>query len=345
MSSIALIDEAGVTRFEGNIYPPPTGQGPTGATGPKGATGPVGPTGPTGSTGPTGPTGATAATGATGPTGPTGANGSNGAPGSPGTVWRSGVGAPSNGLGIDGDYYLDTATGYVYLKSAGMYGIVGNIKGPTGANGMTGSQGPAGPTGPTGPTGAGATGPTGPTGPTGAFGGPAVVTSLPGSPADGDEVYYVADATNRVLWHLRYNSGGGTYKWEAVADVPLTAFVDTDQDTSSNSYTDLATAGPDITVPLAGVYRIEHGCRAYANAGGGNICFGFQSFTYSGSAAADADACVHKDDNVRVSSVSALRQITITSASQLVRCKYKSDTSQDEHFSNRWLKIAPLQVG
>lgn len=112
-------------------------QGPTGPTGATGATGPQGPTGLTGATGATGPQGATGLTGATGSTGPTGATGS---PGADGTVWRDGSGVPSNGLGINGDYYLDDATGNVYLKTAGAYSIVANILGPTGATGPAGSD-------------------------------------------------------------------------------------------------------------------------------------------------------------------------------------------------------------
>jgi hypothetical protein len=47
--------------------------------------------------------------------------------------------------------------------------------------------------------------------------GPQRVTSLPSSPYDGQEIYYVADATAGVIWHLRYNaSSASAYKWEFV---------------------------------------------------------------------------------------------------------------------------------
>ncbi len=76
--------------------------------------------------------------GPAGPTGPTGASGS---------VWRDGTGAPSNGLGVNGDYYLNRTNGDVYLKSAGTYSVVANINGPTGATGATGATGQGVPTG------------------------------------------------------------------------------------------------------------------------------------------------------------------------------------------------------
>lgn len=71
--------------------------------------------GPPGPTGPTGPTGATGATGATGPAGATGATGPAGANGN--TI-LNGSGAPSNTLGVDGDFYVDTTNSRFYGPKA-----------------------------------------------------------------------------------------------------------------------------------------------------------------------------------------------------------------------------------
>lgn len=94
------------------------------------------------------------ATGSTGSAGATGATGSTGAAGVDGATWRDGSGAPSNGTGANGDYYLNTANGDVYKRAAGTYSVVGNIKGATGATGSTGSTGSTGATGATGAAGA-----------------------------------------------------------------------------------------------------------------------------------------------------------------------------------------------
>lgn len=75
---------------------------------------------------------AKALAGNTGPTGPTGPRGA---------TWTSGSTVPDNGDGLNGDYYLRTGTGDVYLKSAGTWSVVDNITGPEG------SAGPAGPAG------------------------------------------------------------------------------------------------------------------------------------------------------------------------------------------------------
>ncbi len=82
-----------------------------------------------------------------GPSGPAGddgvdgVDGIDGANGTAGSVWRDGSGVPSNGTGVNGDYYLRTSNGDVYLRSAGTYSIVGNIKGATGTTGSNGSNG------------------------------------------------------------------------------------------------------------------------------------------------------------------------------------------------------------
>lgn len=71
--------------------------------------------------------------GATGPTGPAGTDGR--------TV-HNGVGAPSDGLGIDGDFYIRTGNSSIYgPKAGGTWGSSTSLIGPTGATGATGSPG------------------------------------------------------------------------------------------------------------------------------------------------------------------------------------------------------------
>ena len=47
--------------------------------------------------------------------------------GDPGSTWYTGVGVPSNGLGLDGDLYLNTANSYFYLKVAGAWVFQGQL--------------------------------------------------------------------------------------------------------------------------------------------------------------------------------------------------------------------------
>jgi hypothetical protein len=209
-------------------------QGATGPTGPQGAGGGIGATGPTGATGTSGNAGAN---GATGPTGPTGANGTAGSNGADGITytWRNGAGVPSDGLGINGDYYLNNTTSDVYFKAGGTYSIVANIKGSTGDTGSTGLTGPTGPTGALGPTGAagsaGALGPTGsqgsagadgPTGANGAAGaagptGPVGPTGPTGSGGSGYKTIYI-DA-GAMVPKVTAGAAAGTYEYTTTGDI------------------------------------------------------------------------------------------------------------------------------
>jgi len=86
----------------------PGPQGATGAQGPQGSTGSQGPKGDAGSVGPAGPQGAT---GAQGPQGIPGEGG--------GTEILAGVATPDGGVGVDGNYYVDTDDHILYGPKSG----------------------------------------------------------------------------------------------------------------------------------------------------------------------------------------------------------------------------------
>lgn len=87
--------------------------------------------------------------------------------------------------------------------------------------------------------------------------GPAFVGALPGSPADGTEVYY--NLGSGLVWHLRYNAGASSpYKWEVIGATPLYA---------TFGFT-TAEANATIFVPHAGDYDVE--INTYASGAGDN---------------------------------------------------------------------------
>jgi len=55
-----------------------------------------------------------------------------------GTSFLQGAGVPSSGDGADGDSFLDVVTYDIYLKTAGIWSITGNIQGASGTNGTDG---------------------------------------------------------------------------------------------------------------------------------------------------------------------------------------------------------------
>lgn len=86
-----------------------------------------------------------------------------------------------------------------------------------------------------------------------------LVTSLPSAPIDGQEIRYLADATNGVIWNLRYRAASSSpYKWEFIGGPPVTTVSPVYPASQSNSsYTNI-TSGPTFTVPLSGDYIVNH---------------------------------------------------------------------------------------
>jgi hypothetical protein len=65
-----------------------------------------------------------------------------------GSLLYSGSGVPSPSLGVDGDFYIDTAASRLYgPKAGGIWAVSISIIGPQGIQGIQGIQGVAGPTG------------------------------------------------------------------------------------------------------------------------------------------------------------------------------------------------------
>lgn len=168
--------------------------------------------------GPAGPQGEQGAAGPRGEQGPAGPQGIAGADGS--TIY-SGTGAPADGVGKEGDYYLDKADGSLYGPRTDQgWGAAVNLKGqkgddgPQGPKGDTGAQGPEGDTGAPGPQGdPGPQGPKGDTGEPGQNGkdGSQILSgaSAPGSSAGSIGDYYW-NASSFTLYGPKTASGWGS---------------------------------------------------------------------------------------------------------------------------------------
>jgi hypothetical protein len=62
---------------------------------------------------------------------------SGGGSSTPGSQIRNASGVPSNSLGIDGDYYIDTDTGFMYQRVSGAYAVQMTLKGSPGDDGSS----------------------------------------------------------------------------------------------------------------------------------------------------------------------------------------------------------------
>jgi len=168
-----------------------------------------------------------------------------------------------------------------------------------------------------------------------------IVTSLPGSPVDGQECLYLADATNGVLWHFVYRAASSA--WLFAGGSSLFSKVATQENHSSTTYAALTTAGPSITVPLAGDYLVEVGSRAMNNTASGSM---FHSFDVGGTAAADADSANHLQQAttpIAPSSVASTSQKTGLAASTALVSKYKVTAGQGA-WERRYMRVTPIKV-
>jgi hypothetical protein len=173
--------------------------------------------------------------------------------------------------------------------------------------------------------------------------GPALVTSLPAGPVDGQEVYYLADGTNGVVWHLRYRAASASaYKWEFVGGPPLAAVgSDTLDTTASTTPVDLSPLVA-VTVPLAGDYDLAHGF------GFGDMTPATYHFTVLNVGGADFAASVIQVYPVSggVLAGAIERRRTALTASASVRQRgYNGGAGATGRWRGRWVKATPVRVG
>jgi hypothetical protein len=89
----------------------------------------------------------------------------------------------------------------------------------------------------------------------------------PASPIDGQQ--WAMPLSTGGVAVFRYNVGSASpYRWEFVGGPPLVAKVNTGESTISDIYTDLATVGPQITVPRAGDYLATMQAEGYSSVNG-----------------------------------------------------------------------------
>ena len=178
-------------------------------------------------------------------------------------------------------------------------------------------------------------------------------TALPSSPVDGQSFYYVADTTNGIVWHLRYRAASASaYKWEFVGGESIGGTVLTSQSLGAtvNTWADLATAGPSLTLPLAGDYRFRWGAYVKNDSGIGSILgiglrFGATDPTSAAglgirwTAGITAASTSNPGHNVSSEDVA-----TAQTASTIVKAVYRQNNTNC-NFGNRYLYASPVRVG
>lgn len=184
----------------------------------------------------------------------------------------------------------------------------------------------------------------------GAVGKVPVVTSLPGSPVDGQEVLYVSNGTTREKWHLRYDSGkAGSYKWEAIAAVALENEVAGVAGVTATTYAGSGNIGPSLTLPLAGVYDVEVSASMRVEAT--EAYGGFMGWRVGSGTPTDADALYVTNAGANMppgakpwQQVHGARTMRRTIASGVLSAQYRV-ASGTLYVERRALRATPVWVG
>ena len=167
---------------------------------------------------------------------------------------------------------------------------------------------------------------------------PGYGTSLPGSPADGDEYILVnSTAAPDYFWRFRYSTAiGDAYKWVFIGGSPWRNYIATQQSTTSTANTDLTTPGPQLVAPRAGLYWCETAAFAYnATAGGGAKV---ELFVNAGSSGGGAWGGATFYNSIYQNLPLLL------AASDVVKMRYRAVVSGTAQFGERQLLLTPIRV-
>jgi hypothetical protein len=169
-----------------------------------------------------------------------------------------------------------------------------------------------------------------------------LVTALPGSPVDGQEIILVDSLTAPTYqWRLRYVAAKASNRWIYIGGRPLYAEVPTQEPTTSTVYTNLATIGPSLTPPVSGDYMVEHGCTVV----GGGVGFVHHSYDIGATGAVDADSAQMVPTNsAGGNSIMRAQAKALVAAAALVS-KYKCNSANTGSFRFRWMRLTPIAVG
>lgn len=176
-----------------------------------------------------------------------------------------------------------------------------------------------------------------------------LVTSLPSNAIDGQEVRYLANNTNGIIWNFRYRAGSSSsYKWEFIGGQRL-GQEGVGGNTwgtwlSTNSLTTVAlSGGPSVTIPLAGDYEVVGQANAY-NAAGDSL-IGFTLATAGGTGWSFLDAMHYGFTSYQGITITGQKTITGLSANSIVSQYYAvSNVSAPGYFYNRNLWVKPIRV-
>lgn len=164
------------------------------------------------------------------------------------------------------------------------------------------------------------------------------LTALPVTATAGDRILLqtagMAALTVPVIWELRYD---GT-KWAMLGGGAIIALVTTIGSTTNGSYTTLASAGPSLAVPVAGVYDVTLGAAMTGTQGA------VMSYDIGATTAVDADLVASGESATLYTHATITRRKTLPA--DTLTAKYKTlSAPTTAFFQDRWMKLEPVRLG
>ena len=174
-----------------------------------------------------------------------------------------------------------------------------------------------------------------------AAGAPPLLTTLPGSPVDGQEVILCDSLTAPTYtWHLRYVAGiADAYKWVFLGGTPKLIRYDAEETTTSTTPVDLG--GPAFTVPCSGIYECLFGAGALRSPSGAGPNAYVGLFSHGGQVLGVSQNAIASGGqvwNTGGHSVAAT-----LGAGQILRLRYWV-SSADGAFGYRFLRVVPARL-
>ena len=177
---------------------------------------------------------------------------------------------------------------------------------------------------------------------------PPRVTSLPttvqgGLPIpDGYEVYFVGDATNGVIWHLRYNAlSASAYKWEFIGGPQLYQEGVGEAGFTSTSYR--TNGEPSITLPaVAGDWMFQFGATMQTT-----VAFANNVIVALHDDGVDTGAAVTDVSSGQYDAASCARsnRINAVGASSVMDLRHKTINGFASTANGCWLSAVPVRLG
>jgi hypothetical protein len=162
---------------------------------------------------------------------------------------------------------------------------------------------------------------------------------------NGQVIHYIADATNGVVWQLRYRAASAsTSKWECVGGSPLRTTTDADEATAvaHNVYQSLTTV-LTITVPLPGDYQIVQWTNSYSATVPENP---FLTVKIGAAVSADIDGASGELNTANTGvTFGTTRFKTGLAASTVLTQQAKAGFNNQTHFRTRGFSLMPVRVG